>query len=1190
MSSSDEVAPKQIEDPISQVGELIATLTVAEIEDEVPFAPIRTENQSAGFDGLRPHSQHANDNELIVHGLNQEHSGTSLQENAPEASIDPLQVRQLDYSQNLHHLDEQIANLEDAASLLLDTHSEKSSKLSMLGKCFSDRFERLGELSDISGAIVTQEEVVKLAHDDVAKAGHLNNLGCFYYARFQRLRERKDIDKVIIIQQQAVNLALDSHAIKTAYLNNLGHYFCSHFVHLREITDIDKSIAALQKALNLAPDGHTEKSLYLNHLGISFSYRFEHLGELRDIEEAILVQQEAITKIDEVISSTISPDSSFGKPRNLNTLNDIDKVIAAHQEAVDLTPGGHTHRVGYLSNLGLSFSSWFESLGDLMDINKVNNLQEQAVSMISDGHIDKSRYLKNLAMSFYLRFEHLGELIDIDKAIAAGQEALKEITDIDKAIAAQQKAVTLTPDGHAAKPGYLNNLGISFKIQFEHFGEHTDIDKAIAAQQEAVDLIPDDHTAKASMLNSLGVSFSSRFGWSGKLTDIDKAIASGQEAVNLTPIGHALKANYLNSLGSFFEAVDLTPDNHVAKPKYLANLGISYCSRFNHLGELIDIDNTIAAWQKAVNITPDNHPGKHEYLHNLGNSFLSRAYESADVSDIDEAIIAHQNAPTDIDKAIDTHQQAVNLIPDGHTIMAQCLGHLGIVLESQLKQSHKVEDLERCLNAYYGAANNKSTQYWASLALTFQIIPLALEAYKVLLEMIPQRVWIGQKVTHRYQELSDIGSVINAAAAMAITSGNLTLALEWLEEGRSIVWGQILQLHTPVDELHLKYPEYAEQLSKVSGALVNAGISRNTQNVQEGDLQGYQLTIEEEAQTHCALATEYSQLIEQIHTLEGFNDFLQPKKLSELVHVAKNGPVVVINVHESHCDALVLHSYDSSEPIIHVPLPQFSQEKAEELFLQMNLLLKIHNVHDARKLVQDKDSMPNSNPSLQDILHKLWVWIVEPIILATQHVLEDIAGDYINHITWCATGLLALLPLHAAGEYDLGDSSKKNVFDIVVSSYTPTLTTLLPHLEKQVEPSNNSNGILVISQPNTPGQQSIRGTINEAEAIKNIFRPIPAWNILHLNDEKATVKNVSEEMGKNQWIHLACHGIQDVKDAVKSAFALHDGKLHLETLMSTSLENAQFAFLSACQTATGDEKLPDEAVHLAAGMPAFQVL
>jgi len=47
---------------------------------------------------------------------------------------------------------------------------------------------------------------------------------------------------------------------------------------------------------------------------------------------------------------------------------------------------------------------------------------------------------------------------------------------------------------------------------------------------------------------------------------------------------------------------------------------------------------------------------------------------------------------------------------------------------------------------------------------------------------------------------------------------------------------------------------------------------------------------------------------------------------------------------------------------------------------------------------------------------------------------------------------------------------------------------------------------------------------------------------------------------------------------------LHDGRLELSKLMSRSLPHAQLAFLSACQTATGDETLPEEAVHLAAGM------
>ncbi|THU79038.1 hypothetical protein K435DRAFT_698793 [Dendrothele bispora CBS 962.96] len=70
-------------------------------------------------------------------------------------------------------------------------------------------------------------------------------------------------------------------------------------------------------------------------------------------------------------------------------------------------------------------------------------------------------------------------------------------------------------------------------------------------------------------------------------------------------------------------------------------------------------------------------------------------------------------------------------------------------------------------------------------------------------------------------------------------------------------------------------------------------------------------------------------------------------------------------------------------------------------------------------------------------------------------------------------------------------------------------------------------------------------------------------------------------------IHLACHGIQDMRNPLSSAFALYDDRLELNTLMRLSLENAELAVLSACQTATGDENRPEEAVHLAAGMLAI---
>ena len=73
-------------------------------------------------------------------------------------------------------------------------------------------------------------------------------------------------------------------------------------------------------------------------------------------------------------------------------------------------------------------------------------------------------------------------------------------------------------------------------------------------------------------------------------------------------------------------------------------------------------------------------------------------------------------------------------------------------------------------------------------------------------------------------------------------------------------------------------------------------------------------------------------------------------------------------------------------------------------------------------------------------------------------------------------------------------------------------------------------------------------------------------------------------MQSRPWVHLACHGIQDVGDPTKSALLLQDGRLELSQIIKKSFPHADFAFLSACQTATGDPGRPEEAIPLAAGM------
>jgi CHAT domain-containing protein len=148
----------------------------------------------------------------------------------------------------------------------------------------------------------------------------------------------------------------------------------------------------------------------------------------------------------------------------------------------------------------------------------------------------------------------------------------------------------------------------------------------------------------------------------------------------------------------------------------------------------------------------------------------------------------------------------------------------------------------------------------------------------------------------------------------------------------------------------------------------------------------------------------------------------------------------------------------------------------------------------------------------------------------------------------------------------------------VISSYIPTLSTLL-------EPPNPAIStpfkLLSVIQPSAPGVSGIPNT--REELIRLQLHLVDREHIV-LEDSEGTKKRVMKGMEVCNWLHLACHGIQKPEDPTKSALILEDGHLTLEEIIKLNLPEAEFAFLSACQTTTGDEKLSEEAVHIAGGM------
>lgn len=163
--------------------------------------------------------------------------------------------------------------------------------------------------------------------------------------------------------------------------------------------------------------------------------------------------------------------------------------------------------------------------------------------------------------------------------------------------------------------------------------------------------------------------------------------------------------------------------------------------------------------------------------------------------------------------------------------------------------------------------------------------------------------------------------------------------------------------------------------------------------------------------------------------------------------------------------------------------------------------------------------------------------------------------------------------MHAAGDYDVPGQS---LFECAVSSFTPSVTALLASPASQ-----DITGILTVSQPQTSGLSPLPGTTEELD---QVCKHAKFLRVTRLEDDQATPSAVLEALDSHSWVHLACHASQNVAIPVESAFHLHGGPLDLGSIAEKHLKNADLAFLSACQTATGDVGFPEEAMHLAAGM------
>ncbi|CAE6532907.1 unnamed protein product [Rhizoctonia solani] len=530
---------------------------------------------------------------------------------------------------------------------------------------------------------------------------------------------------------------------------------------------------------------------------------------------------------------------------------------------------------------------------------------------------------------------------------------------------------------------------------------------------------------------------------------------------------------------------------------------------------------------------------------------------------------------------------------------------LAKALEDRYKLLGKRSDLDECVSLLteegfqfgYSKTFLDAAIQLVGICHEYNFPDIVITAYRRVFKALRKMTQLGLSSTERQDALLySVGYACDAAAS-ALKTNKVMTAVELLEEGRNLFFSQLLAIQTDTSAVRLQDPDLAstldetlERIRRYHRATDSAGYQANQVRYGGGiadDIDEITRDHNPESQQLLHYGKELERYLESARKLPGLSNFVGLNPFSHLNQAAQLCPVVYLNISSFRCDALVIRG-DSD--VLVVPLPTtstkvltLSQTMRRAVVQQGRGVRQVASEDNTRAIVQRGIKWQTPVQEVQSALHQLWDTIVQPVLLALGYLRLDSASssNTLPHICWCPSGPSAtFLPLHAAGDYSR--DSEHWAMTHVISTYTPTISSLLRSLERVSHNNARDARLLLISQPASPPNLPLPGVVVERDRILATFGEIEGLsNVTSLHDEAGRVGDVVKQLSSHEMLHLACHGIQDMFDPLESSVVLYEGNLTIREIIKAPLPNAELVYLSACQTATGSISTPDESFSLA---------
>jgi tetratricopeptide (TPR) repeat protein len=976
-------------------------------------------------------------------------------------------------------------------------------------------------------------------------------------------------------------------------LYNRGVLAFNDFQETGQRLAIDEALAFFHQAADRIPAGHPRRGMMLAGLGAAYTVRFEAFGHLPDLDDAITWAAEAVQA---------TPDGNDDRPDALTKLGmtyltryqrsgnqgDLEKAIRCCAEAAGRA-AGHPRGAALLSNAALTYRERFELAGDVADLTQMIKYAEAAWRATDADDAGSAQTLANLAAAYQIRFTRFGDPADLSRAVDRWQQA------------------EATSTSNADRPVMLSALGLAFLMRFDQTGTDADLDKAVRYGAQAAQELPQTHAAFAGALLNCAMAYKTRFNRFQDRADLDSALQYAQRAVEVTPDGHPERAKYLGGLVGIYyalfletsspayldeaicfgrEGAESAPLTHAGRGLALSDLGLVHRVRYEQSKAPEDLELAIGYGRDAVEVTPSGHPERALRLTNLSLSYRVR-YELSGEEE-------------DLGRALDYGTAAVDIAPADHPDRTMFLGSLALAYRAQFDRGAPAA-LDQAINCWREAVSSlvapthqrlTAAIAWGTACEALPDPAPAAEAFAEAVRLLPLLAWRGLERSLREKHLANAGGLVTDAAGWAIEAGNLENAVELLEQGRSVLWSQSLQVRTDLTRLSLVDGDLASRINEVRAALDRPRAAVEAPKAAVGE---DELSQEIVASRQRELAREWDELVRRVRDLPGWGTFLAATPFSRLRQAASRGPVVVVNVSNRRCDALIM----TAAGVRLRPLPGLT---AQECARRANTLL------DALHAPAAPDESPSARQEqitsmLFGIMGWLWDTTCEPV-LEDLRDHGDLPGDQPDQdkavpprLWWCPTGPLTVLPLHAAGHYAGPDATWLS--RTAVCSYTPTVEALLRSRERPQ--ADTRTRILAVGMPTTPAVGDLRFADLPAvpRELDRLTQALPGHTVHVLRsptrdeltsetfghgEPQPTTDRVLQALPSHSWVHFACHGGQNLLDPSQGAVFLADGPLTVLRLAAEELPAAELAFLSACQTAVGGVQVPDETIHLAAAL------